>query len=56
MYIIYIQYEEKKTYFYDLDQRVVYNFLQEINNKPIEKPTDKPPAKGLDDVLNNLKK
>ena len=40
-----------------LDQRVVYNFLQQINNtKQNIKTTEKPPAKDLDDVLNNLKK
>lgn len=39
-----------------LDQRVVYTFLQQINDKSVEKPVEKQPAKDLNDVLDNLKK
>jgi hypothetical protein len=42
------------------DQRVVYNFLEQINTdqekKDLERTLDSAQGKGLDDILNNLKK
>ncbi|CAF0810666.1 unnamed protein product [Rotaria sordida] len=38
------------------DQKVVYNFLEQINNEQTEKTTEATNAKNLDDVLNSLKK
>lgn len=54
---MWIEEKKEKSFFLCLDQRVVYNFLQQINNnKTMEKPVEKPPVKDLDDVLGNLKK
>jgi uncharacterized protein YutE (UPF0331/DUF86 family) len=42
-----------------VDQRVVYNFLEQINTdqeKELERSIDSSEGKGLDDILKNLKK
>jgi len=42
-----------------IDQRVVYNFLEQINNnqeKKVERTLESPKGKNLNDVLNDLKK